>query len=71
MEKEVTIEYDSIVLVVVGTYTKGQDGDYIHPDTCSTFDCYKVLCCEQDIIDILHTSIIDELEVEAVETLEG
>ena len=40
MKKEVTVEYDDVVLVVVGDYQKGQDGSYVYPDVSSTFDCH-------------------------------
>ena len=52
MKKEVTVEYDNIALVVVGEYEKGQDGSYMYPDFSSDFNCFKVLCGGQDIIDI-------------------
>ena len=70
MKKEVTVEYDDIVLVLVGDYQKGQDGSYMHPDISSDFNCFKVLCGGQDIIDILQQNIIEELEEEAVKNLE-
>lgn len=71
MEKEVTVKYDNIVLVVVGEFEKGQDGSYMYPDIDSTFNCYKVLCGGDDIIDILDQRVIDDLEIEAVKTIEG
>lgn len=70
MKKEVTVEYDDIVLVLVGDYQKGQDGSYMHPDISSDFNCYQVLSGGQDIIDILQQNIIEELEEEAVKNLE-
>jgi hypothetical protein len=70
MKKEVTVEYDNIVLVVVGDYQKGQDGSYMHPDISSDFNCHQVLSGGQDIIDILQQNIIEELEEEAVKNLE-
>ena len=33
MNKEITVEYDNIALVVVGEYQKGQDGSYMYPFT--------------------------------------
>ena len=44
MKKEVTVEYDDIVLVLVGDYEKGQDGSYMYPDISSDFNCHQVLC---------------------------
>ena len=70
MKKEVTVEYDDVVLVVVGDYQKGQDGSFMHPDFSSTFDCHKVLSGGQDIINILQQDLIDILEREAVITIE-
>ncbi len=70
MKKEVTVEYDDVVLVLVGDYQKGQDGSYMHPDISSTFDCHQVFSGGQDIIDILQQNIIEELEEEAVKNLE-
>ena len=70
MKKEVTVEYDNIVLVVVGDYQKGQDGSYMHPNINSDFNCHQVLSGGQDIIDILQQNIIEELEEEAVKNLE-
>ena len=70
MKKEVTVEYDDIVLVLVGDYQKGQDGSYMHPDISSTFDCHQVFSGGQDIIDILEQEVIDELENQAIEIIE-
>ena len=70
MKKEVTVEYDNIVLVLVGDYQKGQDGSYEYPSFSSTFDCNQVLSGGQNIIDILEQNIIEELEEEAVKNLE-
>ena len=70
MKKEVTVEYDDIVLVLVGDYEKGQDGSYMHPDISSDFNCHQVFSGGQDIIDILQQNIIEELEEEAVKNLE-
>tara|TARA_R110002012_G_scaffold282316_1_gene471981 strand:- start:422 stop:643 length:222 start_codon:yes stop_codon:yes gene_type:complete len=70
MKKEVTVEYDDIVLVLVGDYQKGQDGSYMHPDISSDFNCHQVFSGGQDIIDILQQNIIEELEEEAVKNLE-
>lgn len=70
MKKEVTVEYDDIVLVLVGDYQKGQDGSYMHPDISSDFNCHQVFSGGQDIIDILQQNIIEELEGEAVKNLE-
>lgn len=70
MKKEVTVEYDDIVLVLVGDYQKGQDGSYMHPDISSDFSCHQVFSGGQDIIDILQQNIIEELEEEAVKNLE-
>ena len=68
--KEVTLEYDNITLIVVGEYQKGQDGSYMYPDFSSDFNCCKVLCGGQDIIDILEQEVIDELEEQAIEIIE-
>lgn len=70
MKKEVTVEYDDVVLVLVGDYQKGQDGSYMHPDISSDFNCHQVFSGGQDIIDILQQNIIEELEEEAVKNLE-
>jgi|TARA_R100001463_G_C3488736_1_gene217751 hypothetical protein len=70
MKKEITVEYDNIALVVVGEYQKGQDGSYMYPDFSSDFNCFKVLCGGQDIIDILEQEVIDELENQAIEIIE-
>ena len=70
MKKEVTVEYDDIVLVLVGDYQKGQDGSYMHPDISSDFNCHQVFSGGQDIIDILQQNIIEELEEKAVKNLE-
>ena len=70
MRKEVTVEYDDVVLVIVGDYQKGQDGNYMYPDVSSTFDCHQVLSGGQDIIDILEPYLIDILEREAVITID-
>ena len=70
MKKEVTVEYDDVVLVLVGDYQKGQDGSYEHPSFSSTFDCHQVLSGGQDIIDILEQNLIDILEGQAVITIE-
>lgn len=70
MKKEVTVEYDDIVLVLVGDYQKGQDGSYMHPDISSDFNCHQVFSGGQDIIDILQQDLIDILEGEAVIAIE-
>jgi len=70
MKKEVTVEYDNIVLVIVGDYQKGQDGSYEYPSFSSTFDCHQVLSGGQNIIDILEQDLIDILEGQAVITIE-
>ena len=49
MKKEVTVQYDDIVLVVVGEFNKGQNGNYDYPSYSSYFDCHQVLCGGQDI----------------------
>jgi hypothetical protein len=68
--EEVTLVYNDIELVVVGIFNKGQDGSYMYPDFSSDFNCFKVLCGGQDIIDILEQEVIDELENQAIEIIE-
>ena len=70
MKKEVTVEYDDIVLVVVGEFNKGQNGSYDYPSYSSYFDCYQVLCGGQDIIDILGQDVIENLEEQANDIIE-
>ena len=70
MRKEVTLDYDGIILVVIGEFNKGQDGDYEYPSFSNYFDCYEVLCGGQDIIDILEQHIIEDLEEEASQILQ-
>jgi hypothetical protein len=70
MKKEVTVEYDDIVLVVVGEFNKGQYGNYEYPSYSNSFDCHKVLCGGQDIIDILEQHIIEDLEEKATLIIE-
>ena len=70
MKKEVTVEYDDIVLVVVGEFNKGQNGSYEYPSFSSYFDCHQVLCGGQDIIDILVQDVIENLEEQANDIIE-
>lgn len=68
--EEVTLVYNDIELVVVGVFNKAQKGSYDYPSLSSYFDCYKVLCRGQNIIDILETPIIEDLEEEANKIIE-
>lgn len=65
MEEEITLIYNDIELVILGVFNKGQNGSYDYPGYASYFDCYKVLCRGQNIIDILEQNIIEDLEEEA------
>tara|TARA_R110000822_G_scaffold26339_2_gene79314 strand:+ start:1113 stop:1331 length:219 start_codon:yes stop_codon:yes gene_type:complete len=71
MRQEVTIIYNDIELIVVGEFNKGQDGSYEYPSFSCYFDCHKVLCGGQDIIDILEQNIIEDLEEEANQIIEA
>ncbi len=68
--EEVTLIYDDIELVVVGEFNKAQYGGYEYPSFSSYFDCHKVLCGGQDIIDILEPKVIEDLEEEANQIIE-
>jgi hypothetical protein len=70
MRKEVTVQYDDIILIVIGEFNKGQDGNYEHPSYSNYFDCYEVLCGGQDIIDMLEQHIIEDLEEKATLIIE-
>lgn len=68
--EEVTLVYNDIELVVVGIFNKGQNGGYEYPSFSCYFDCHKVLCGGQDIIDILEPKVIEDLEEEANQIIE-
>ena len=68
--KEVYIEYDNIELILIGSYTKGDERTYSYPGSDSFFDCNQVLCGEQDIINILEQNIIGHLELLARDKIE-
>tara|TARA_R110000803_G_scaffold209356_1_gene278857 strand:+ start:277 stop:504 length:228 start_codon:yes stop_codon:yes gene_type:complete len=70
MKKEVTVEYDDIVFVLIGEFNKGQYGNYEYPSFSNSFDCHKVLCGGQDIIGILEEHIIEDLERKASEIID-
>ena len=68
--EEVTLVYNNIELVVVGIFNKAQYGGYEYPSFSCYFDCHKVLCGGQDIIDILEPKVIEDLEEEANQIIE-
>ena len=68
--EEVTLVYNDIELIVVGEFNKGQDGSYEYPSFSCYFDCHKVLCGGQDIINILEQNIIEDLELLAIDKIE-
>ena len=59
-----------LVGVLYHKYFDAYNGSYMYPDFSSDFNCFKVLCGGQDIIDILEQEVIDELEQQAIEIIE-
>lgn len=67
---EIIVNYDNITLVLIGIYQKGDDRTYMYPGSDSDFNLCEVLCGGQDIIDMLMTDTIMDLEILAVEQIE-
>lgn len=65
--EEATVIYDSVTLVLRGKFEAGSTGDYFDAPEPRYFEIHEVICGKQNIIDILDTDVLLELEELAVE----
>tara|TARA_R110000744_G_scaffold56031_2_gene118221 strand:+ start:3531 stop:3770 length:240 start_codon:yes stop_codon:yes gene_type:complete len=68
--KEITIQYNDLVLVLVGEFYEGEERTHMYPGSETDFNIYKVFCGKQDVVDILEQNIIDELEIIAINQIQ-
>ena len=65
--EETTVIYDSVTLVLRGYYEAGSRGSYLEAPEPRYFQIHEVICGKQNIIDILDTDVLLELEELAVQ----
>jgi len=63
------ISYRDVILYIEGTFYPEEaavmydDNLSGHPGTAAKFDIDSIKCCEQNIIELLHYNVIEEIEI--------
>jgi len=65
--EETTVIYDSVTLVLRGKFEAGSNGSYFDAPEPRYFEIHEVMCGKQNIMDILDTDVLLELEELAVQ----
>ena len=69
-KETITVKYRGIYLTCVGYYVSGCPGDYHTAPSPAEFETSKILVEDTDITDLLDYQQIEEIEQQAVESIE-
>ena len=69
-KETITVKYRDIYLICVGYFTSRCPGDYHTAPSPAEFEAHKILVEDTDIMDLLDYQLIEEIEQQAVESIE-